>query len=87
MSAPAGEGSVESPAFPVWRMREMRRILLWFSRVVNLADRLDDVRSEDYWEYHREKVNVLQQQGFLEEWPYRSALGKINSNEREDLGE
>lgn len=87
VSAPAGEGSVESPAFPIWRLRELRKILLWFSRLANLADRLEELRSDDYWEYHREKVNILQQQGFLEDWPYRSTLGRINSNEREEMGE
>lgn len=85
VSAPAGDGAVESPALAFFRRDELRRLLLWFSRLANLSDRIEELRSEDYWEYHREKVNILREQGFLEEWPYRSALGKINSQERENF--
>jgi hypothetical protein len=85
VSAPAGDGSLESPAFPFFRREELRRILLWFSRLANLSDSLEELHSEDYWEYHREKVTILRELGFLEEWPFRSALGKINSQARENL--
>ena len=85
VSAPAGDGSLESPAFPFYRREELRRILLWFSRLANLSDSLEELRSEDYWEYHRDKVGILKELGFLEEWPFRSALGKINSQERENV--
>ena len=83
---PIGDGSIDSPAFSWYRRSDCKRLLCWFSRLANLADRLEDLRSEDYWEYHRKKIAILKEQGFLDDWPYRSALGRINIQEREEMG-
>ena len=82
-----GGHPVRSPVLPWWQRGERRRILLWYARLLRLADLLADLREEDYWEYHRTKLSVLKDEGFLEDWPYRSALSRLNSQERQDTGE
>jgi len=78
--------SVASLLLPWWRVESRREVLRWFAAVVELADRVDAVRTEDYWEYHRIKLKLLKEAGFLDDWPYRSALARLNIHERTELG-
>ena len=64
-----------------------REALAWFAKLVQLADLLDVVRTDDYWDFHRSKLKILREAGFIEDWPYRSALARLNAQEREELGE
>jgi hypothetical protein len=83
----AGDKALLSPHLPWWQKHPRQEVLKWFARLIRLADRLADLEHEDYWEYHRGKLAVLRDEGFLEPWPYRSALARLNSQEREDLGD
>ena len=83
----AGPQPARTPYLPWWRRAPRREALAWFARLVHLADRLDEIHLDDYWEYHRAKLQVLREEGFIEDWPYRSALARLNSQEREDLEE
>ena len=87
VEVPSGSRSFRTPVLPWWRVRERRELLSWFARLIHLADLLADLETEDYWEYHRTKLGMLKDEGFLEEWPYRSALARLNNQEREELGE
>lgn len=87
VEAPVGSQAVSSPLLPWWQTRQRQEILRWFARIVRLADLLADLETEDYWEYHRNKLGVLRDEGFLEDWPYRSALSRLNALEREETGE
>ncbi len=87
VEVPSGSRSFRTPVLPWWRVRERRELLSWFARLIRLADLLADLETEDYWEYHRAKLGILRDEGFLEEWPYRSALARLNNQERDELGE
>ena len=78
---------IRTPFMPWWQRAQLQSILQWFARLVHLADRLEALSTEDYWEFHRSKLGILKEEGFLEDWPYRSALARLNSQEREELGE
>lgn len=78
--------SVTTLLLPWWRLESRREVLRWFAAVVELADKVDAVRTEDYWEYHRIKLKLLRDAGFLDDWPYRSALARLNIHERTELG-
>ncbi|MGA9750279.1 MAG: hypothetical protein WBS54_00665 [Acidobacteriota bacterium] len=78
---------IRTPFMPWWQRAQLQSILQWFARLVHLADRLEELSTEDYWEFHRSKLGILKEEGFLEDWPYRSALARLNSQEREELGE
>jgi len=78
--------SVATLLLPWWRVESRREVLRWFAAVVELADQVDAVRTEDYWEYHRIKLKLLKDAGFLDDWPYRSALARLNIHERAELG-
>jgi hypothetical protein len=82
-----GAEPVETPGIPWWDQRRRRTALAWLARLVKLADRVEPLDAEDYWEYHRAKLGLLKEEGFLEEWPYRSALARLNTQEREETGE
>ncbi len=82
-----GAEPVETPGIPWWDQRRRREALAWLARLVKLADRVEPLDAEDYWEYHRAKLGLLKEEGFLEEWPYRSALARLNTQEREEMGE
>jgi hypothetical protein len=60
---------------------------MWFSRLTHLADKLAVLDTEDYWDYHRRKLAILREEGFLGDWAYHSAVARLNSQEREDIGE
>jgi hypothetical protein len=83
----AGAQRVWSVYLPWWQRAQRQEILRWFARLIKLADRLSEVDHEDYWEYHRAKLAILNEEGFLEPWPYRSALARLNSQERDEQGE
>lgn len=83
----SGTHPIRTPHVPWWRRAMLREVLAWFARLVRLADLLEGVRTEDYWEFHRAKLKELREAGFIEDWPYRSALGRLNAQEREELGE
>jgi hypothetical protein len=87
VEVPSGSRFFRTPVLPWWRARERRELLSWFARLIRLADLLAELETEDYWEYHRVKLGILKDEGFLGEWPYRSALARLNSQEREELGE
>lgn len=78
---------VRTPPMPWWRREQRRRVLAWFARLVHLADRLEEISTEDYWDFHRAKLQILRDEGFIGDWPYRSALARLNSQEREEPGE
>lgn len=82
-----GADPFRSPALSWWARRDRQRLLAFLSSVVRAADRVDLLDMEDYWEYHRAKLAVLKEEGFLEDWPYRSALVRLSSQEREEMGE
>lgn len=82
-----GPQQVRSVFLPWWQKRQRQEILRWFARLIRLADRLSEIDHEDYWEYHRAKLAILNEEGFLDPWPYRSALARLNSQAREELGE
>jgi hypothetical protein len=86
VSVSTGTGTVESVALPWWQTSQRRSILTWFARIVRLADRTALIDYDDYWEFHRAKLEILRKESFLDTWPYRSALSRLNSQEREDLG-
>ncbi len=86
VSVSTGTGTVESVALPWWQTHQRRSILTWFARIVRLADRTALIEYDDYWEFHRAKLGILREEGFLDTWPYRSALSRLNTQEREDLG-
>ena len=79
--------TVRSAYLPWWQKVQRQEILRWFARLIRLADRLSEIDHEDYWEYHRNKLAILNEEGFLDPWPYRSALARLNSQEREEQGE
>ncbi len=83
----AQDGIVESTTIPWWRVKSRRVVLKWFAAIVELADHVDTLRSEDYWEYHRAKLQMLREADFLDEWSYRSALARLKSRERTEMGE
>lgn len=87
VEATVGPQAVRSPLLPWWQKSQRREILRWFARIVRLADLLADLETEDYWEYHRNKLGILREEGFLEDWPYRSSLSRLNALEREETGE
>lgn len=87
VAAGAGGQRVRSVYVPWWQKKQRQEILRWFARLIRLADRLSELDHEDYWEYHRNKLALLNEEGFLEAWPYRSALARLNSQEREELGD
>ena len=78
---------VRLPRMPWWRRARRREALAWFARIVSLADRLEEIPTDDYWDFHRAKLQILREEGFLGDWPYRSALARLNSQEREEPGE
>jgi hypothetical protein len=78
---------METPALPWWQKAPRQELLKLLARLIHLADSLGELDHENYWEYHRNKLAILKEQGFLEPWPYRSALARLNSQEREDFGE
>lgn len=78
---------VRTPRMPWWRRKQRRQVLAWFARLVHLADRLDEITTDDYWDYHRAKLLILREEDFIGDWPYRSALARLNSQEREEPGE
>ncbi|MGC8762475.1 MAG: hypothetical protein ACP5VN_02390 [Acidobacteriota bacterium] len=82
-----GTAPFRSPPLSWWARRDRQRILAFLASVVRAADRVDLLDMEDYWEYHRAKLALLKEEGFLEEWPYRSALVRLSSQEREEMGE
>ena len=83
----AGTNPLRTPCMPWWKKAQIRETLAWFARIVRLADSLEQVRTEDYWDFHRAKLQILRETGFIDDWPYRSALARLNSQEREELGE
>jgi hypothetical protein len=83
----SGTHPVRTPYVPWWRRAMLREVLAWFARLVRLADQIESLRTEDYWEFHRAKLKELREAGFIEDWPYRSALARLNAQEREELGE
>jgi hypothetical protein len=83
----AGPQGILSDPLPWWEKERRLEILRWYSRLIRLADRLSEIDHEDYWEYHRNKLALMKEEGFLEAWPYRSALARLNSQEREEMGE
>lgn len=83
----SGTHPIRTPYVPWWRKATLRESLAWFARLVHLADQLDGLRTDDYWEFHRAKLKALHEGGFIEDWPYRSALARLNAQEREELGE
>jgi len=78
---------VRTPQISWWRRAQRRQVLAWFARLVHLADRLEEISSEDYWDFHRAKLQILREEGFVGDWPYRSALARLNSQEREEPSE
>jgi hypothetical protein len=82
-----GAQSIRSPAIPWWQKRQRQEILKWFSRLTRLADKVSVLDTEEYWEYHRGKLAILREEGFLGDWSYHSAVARLNSQEREDIGE
>jgi hypothetical protein len=83
----SGTHPIRTPHMPWWRRKMLREALAWFARLVQLADLLEVVRTDDYWDFHRAKLKILREAGFIEDWPYRSALARLNAQEREELGE
>lgn len=82
-----GAAPFRTPPLSWWNRRDCQRILAFLAAVVKAADRVDLLDMEDYWEYHRAKLALLKEEGFLEDWPYRSALVRLSSQEREEMGE
>jgi hypothetical protein len=85
--AQAGDQALLTPSMPWWQKAPRQELLKLFARLICLADRLSELDHEHYWEYHRNKLAVLRELDFLEPWPHRSALARLNSQEREDIGE
>ncbi len=83
---PTGEGTVDSPAFYPFQRTALQNVLRRFSRIANLSEYIETIRYEDYWDFHRSKLTALHDHDFLDEWPYRSALSKINAHERREQG-
>ncbi|MEJ2368874.1 MAG: hypothetical protein P8Z49_11140 [Acidobacteriota bacterium] len=79
--------SVLTPSLPWWQISKRRRLLAWLSRMVDLGQRIDDLDWDHYWDYHRRKLFLLKEEGLLDEWPYHSAMTRLNANEREELGD
>lgn len=82
-----GAAPFRSPPLSWWARRDRQRVLAFLASIVRAADRVDLLDMEDYWEYHRAKLALLKEEGFLEDWPYRSALVRLSSQEREEMGE
>lgn len=87
VQARLGSEVVETPSLPWWQRAPRQELLKLLARLIGLADSLGELDHENYWEYHRSKLAILKEQGFLEPWPYRSALARLNSQEREDFGD
>jgi hypothetical protein len=84
---PVGSQFARSPVLPWWQVSRRQEILRWFARLVRLADLLEEIDTDDYWAYHRAKLGLLREEGFLDSWPYRSAMARLNSQEREEMGD
>jgi hypothetical protein len=87
VQASLGSQPLLTPSLPWWQRGPRQELLKLLARLISLADSLSELDHENYWEYHRNKLAILKEQGFLEPWPYRSALARLNSQEREDFGE